>query len=150
MSAFNLQWSPASLQTLETERYAHIFAIVTHGELVFLGRAHREDLTTLIAENLSKLELDPQQVQVHLGRLREVGTGRISEEVVDTLLSVLVYAKKPKYNRVGKYRYLGTMDLELSNLGSVQLPARLRTQGSVVIVQSASTKDPKQALVPQS
>jgi hypothetical protein len=134
MSSYSIQWTPAAADKLSNERYAHFFAIEQHGELVFVGKAYHENLEALIPACIGHLELDLMAPKVYLGRIREVGLGQINDATVDAILGMLVFAKKPRYNRVGKYRYLGTLDLELANVGFELLPAKLRAENNVVIV----------------
>ena len=134
MASYSIQWTPAALTQLSTERYAHFFAIEQHGQLVFAGKAYQENLEALIPACIDHLDLDSMEPKVYLGRIREVGLGQINHPTVDAILGMLVFAKKPRYNRVGKYRFLGTLDLELANVGLELLPAKLRVENNVVIV----------------
>lgn len=134
MSAYNIQWSATHLAQLPIERYAQFFALELHGELVFVGKAYHEDLAQLIPACIGQLDLDHLSPIIHLGRIREIGQGRISDATVDAILSMVVFARKPRLNRVGKYRYQGGLDMQLTNVGLDMLPAKLRAENNVVIV----------------
>lgn len=134
MSVYNIQWSVTRLPQLPEERYAHFYALVFDGELVFMGRCFREELVELIPACIAQLGLDHLGLQVFLGRIREIGTGRISDTTVDALLGMLVFARKPRLNRAGKYRYQGVLDMRLANVGCEWLPSHMRSEGNCVIV----------------
>jgi hypothetical protein len=134
MNTYNIQWTKAITNQLSSERYAHFFAIELNGELVFLGKAYHEDLPTLIPACIAHLDLDHSAPNVYLGRIREIGLGRISDASVDAMLGMLVFARKPRLNRVGKYRYQGTLKIDLTNVGLELLPAKLQADNNVVIV----------------
>src|SRR5262245_52875221 len=104
MSAFNIQWSTTRFEMLQHERYAQFFALMLHGELVFVGKAYREDLTQLIPACFQQFNLDSLSLTIYLGRIREIGSGRIGCVLVDQLHDALVFVKKPRLNGKGKYR----------------------------------------------
>lgn len=134
MNTYNIQWTSANANQLPLERYAHFFAIEMNGELVFLGKAYREDLPALIPACIAQLDLSHSSPNVYLGRIREIGLGRISDATVDAMLGMLVFARKPRLNRVGKYRYQGILNIDLTNVGLELLPAKMQAENNVVIV----------------
>lgn len=134
MNTYNIQWTQAMIDQLSPERYAHFFALELNGELVFLGKAYHEDLPTLIPACIAHLDLDQSAPKLFLGRIREIGLGRISDASVDAMLGMLVFARKPRLNRVGKYRYQGTLKIDLTNVGLELLPAKMQAENDVVIV----------------
>jgi hypothetical protein len=144
MSAFNIQWSATRLGHLPQERYAQFFALALQGELVYVGKAYRENLTQLIPACLRQLNLDPLSLTIHLGRIREIGMGRISGALVDSIHGMMVFAKKPRLNREGKYRFHGLMDVQATNAGCDHMPAKMRTEGNMVIIggQSSTSLQP--------
>jgi hypothetical protein len=139
MSTYNVQWSAACLEKLTQERYAHFFALMHHGEVLYVGMAYRNDLQQLIPACIQQLDLDHLSLTLYLGRIREVGTGRISDASVRAIHDLIVFARKPQYNLVGKFVYQGAADLQLSNVGCHQLPAKLRAENNRVFVAKPAT-----------
>jgi hypothetical protein len=134
MSTYNLQWSATRLDKLTDERYAHVFALMHHGEILYIGKSFRADLAQLIPACIQQLDLDHLSLTVYLGRIREVGTGRISGAAVESIHDLLVFARKPRFNQSGKVRYEGAPDFKLANLGWDRLPGKLRAENQMVFV----------------
>jgi hypothetical protein len=134
MSTYNIQWSSSCFEKLASERYAHFFAIVQRGELMYVGKAYHSNLTDLIPACTQQLDLDHLSLTLFLGRIREVGTGRINEASVNAIHDLLVFARKPRYNLAGKFVYQGQADLQLANVGCQLLPTKLRAENNRVFV----------------
>lgn len=134
MHNFNVQWSPTKIDRLPQERYAHMFALVSGGEVLYIGKAYRADLPELIPACIAGHDLDHLPLTIYLGRIREVGTGRISFANVDAIVDLLVFARKPRLNHDGKYNYAGADDLHLANDGCAVIPHRLRAENRLVFV----------------
>ncbi len=138
MSTFNVQWSSSQLDHLNEERYAHFYALVHRGEVLYIGSGFRGELQAIIPASISRLGIDHLTPTVFLGRLREVGSGQINEASVSAILDLLVFARKPRYNATGKYVYHGAMDLQLGNAGCDPIPGKLRVENKLVFVSRPS------------
>jgi hypothetical protein len=134
MSPYSIQWSATFVETLETERYAQFVAFVQQGKLVFLDTVYRENLTTAISARLQKQSLDHLNLTIYLGRIREIGEGKIDSFKVNALHDLLVFALKPRLNSEGKYRYKGLPNLQMTNVGCELIPRKLRAENSFVMV----------------
>ena len=136
MKNFNLQWSKAPLSQLKDEIYAHFFAIVRGGKIVYIGNANHADLSTLVQDTLELLGFDQSVHEVYLGRIREYGSRRITDETINGLHQLLVYARKPYLNKKGKFRYGGLANLSLLNSGFQRLPGKVRAENRIVFLSS--------------
>ncbi len=134
MSTYNLQWSPSSLHHLAQGRYAHFFALVLKGEVLYIGKSFRCELASVIVERIAQLGIDHANLEIFLGRIRDVGMDRIGVASVDAIYELLVFARKPQYNHVGNSKYTGTNDLQVVNVGCNSLPAKLRAENQMVFV----------------
>lgn len=139
MSTYNIQWSSTLVGQLSQERYAQFFVVEHQGQIAYLGKAHREELETLIPACLQQLNLDPLSTPVHLGRIVGVGQGHVSHRVVDAIVAMLVFALKPRLNQRGKYRHEAAMDVQVTNVGLPGLPNQLRVQDGCVIVTARTS-----------
>ena len=136
MMNFSLQWSKASLSQLDTEIYAHFFAIVRSGKIVYIGNANHANLSNLLSETIFRLGIDSNSSELYLGRIREYGSRRIADETVNAMHKLLVYARKPYLNKDGKFRYAGLPNLSMVNSGFGLLPGKVRAENRIVFLAS--------------
>jgi hypothetical protein len=134
MSAFQIQWTPVQKDQLQSAKYAHFFAIVSNGKLVYIGLAHRQALEPLISETVEKHKLDHLGLKVFLGRVREWVGRPVEPTQLKATLELLVFAKKPLLNASHKLGYHSQAKLKLTNVGCEQMPARLRAEDQMVFV----------------
>lgn len=134
MSSYNLQWSPAPLQHLAQGRYAHFFALVLRGEVLYIGKSFRCELALVIPECIAQLGVDHAELEIFLGRIRDVGMDRIGAASVDAIFDLLVFARKPRHNAEGKFKYAGIADLQISNVGCAAIHTKLRAENHNVFV----------------
>lgn len=136
MNAFRIQWSPAQLSELNAAKYAHFFIIEAGGTIYYIGNAYQQRLSEVIPACLRDFKLDHLKLRIYLGRIREFGTGRVTAEDVSSLHQLLVFANKPRLNRVERLRYEGLPNLTTRNSGCALLPMRVRAENRKVFRSS--------------
>jgi hypothetical protein len=135
MTQFTIQWTKSQVENLKTERYAHFFALMHQGSVIYIGQAHRKHLEELIPSLIRQFNLDHLRITLFLGRIREIGMGGVSDCQMDAIHSLLVFARKPRLNLAGKFDYQGLPELQLCNSGCEIMPAGLRAEASRVYLR---------------
>lgn len=141
MSAFNIQWTATRQEQLIQEKYAHFFALVCQGKLLYIGLAHRENISEMIPSFILQNNLDPASLKVFLGRIKEYGRIPISPMQIKGVHDLLIFARKPSMNIAGRFVYQSNGDLKVANSGFGLLPDRLREENKVVFVSSTQASE---------
>ncbi len=138
MSAFNIQWTATRQDLLKNEKYAQFYALVKNGKLIYIGLAFRKNLSQAIPACILQNNLDPANLKVYLGRVKEYAVKALNVQQLQAMHDLLVFARKPVLNMTGRFDYQSHGDLRVNNSGCELLPLRLREENKNVFVSAQS------------
>lgn len=132
MRTTNIQWKRTLPEALNQERYAHFFLLVRNHRVIFIGQCFRKPLEDFIPFALNGLGIEGGNVELWLGRIKDVGSGRLEAQLIKDLENLLVYSRKPVMNKEYKLSYKGQSKLRILNSGCSLLNVEIRAENNMV------------------